>query len=101
MNRLEAVNKFYEEHPIDPIYVAGVGRKPPFVYGHAHVAIEDTNIEDYYIYRAISDIARDLAEEENPFDQPVDQALTLLKFLVGLLDLPLPDGWEDDDQGAA
>lgn len=97
MNRLEAVNKFYEEHPIDPIYVAEVGRKPPFIYGHAHVVIEDSNIEDYWIYLAISDIAYALAEERNEFDQPPDQAQTLLKFLVSLLDLPLPDGWEDDE----
>lgn len=83
-NRLEAVNKFIAEHP-------------GFIYGYAHGVIEDYNIEDYYICRAISDIARDLAEERNEFDQPPDQAQTLLKFLVSLLDLPLPEGWENNE----
>jgi len=103
MNRLEAVNKFYEEHPIDPPYGLGEGRKPPFVYGHAHVVIEDDNLDDYWIYSAIGAVALSLAEVDGDYTlyglgTPKDQAIILLKFLVSLLDLPLPDWWEEDNE---
>jgi hypothetical protein len=65
--------------------------------------IEDGNIEDYWIYLAIGNIAQVLAEEHviyNLYDSlgtPKDQAVILLKFLVNLLDLPLPDNWDENE----
>lgn len=84
MDRLQAVQKFLNEHST-------------FIYGRAHCVIEDSNIDDYWIYSAITNIASDLANEKSKYDMPVDQAIIALNFLVGLLDLPLPIDWEDED----
>jgi hypothetical protein len=83
MDRLEACDQFLKEHP-DFSW-----------YGHTHVVIEDGNIEDGYVYRAITNIALDQARGSGEFYMPPDKALIALKFLVGLLDLPLPDDWDE------
>ena len=53
-----------------------------------HVVVSDLNIEDYFIYGAIRDVAAHLYEHDDDVMAKGD-----LRFLVGLLDLPLPDGW--------
>jgi hypothetical protein len=85
VNRLEACKKFIEEHP-------------GFHYGHAHVVIEDKNIDDYWIYRGIKSLASTLAQLNFDFGESEEEAITALKFLISLIDLPLPDGWDDDDE---
>jgi hypothetical protein len=95
MDRLEACRQFNREHPVHYRYIAGRPYTPPFIYGHTHVVIEDYNFEDGYIYRAIANLALDLARGSSEFDMPPEQAVVALKFLVGLLDLPLPDDWDE------
>jgi len=57
-----------------------------------HVVVGDLNIEDYFIYGSIKNVAAHLYDNEDD-----EQAKGDLRFLVGLLDLPLPVGWEDDE----
>ena len=88
MDRVQACNKYLEEHPED-------------AYSRLHVVADDDNVDDYFILVSISDIADALADDaELSVSDDHNAALwRQFRFLVSLLDLPLPDWWDEENDG--
>lgn len=80
VDRLQACNEYRKLYPHEE-YDANL-----------HVIISDYNIEDYFILSAIENVAGLL---QNMQENLVWRRQ--LRFLVGLLDLPLPNDWDDED----
>lgn len=59
-----------------------------------HIIVEDYNFEDHWLFGGIASIAAKLKEDEENAD-----LRRRFHLLVNLLALPMPEGWEDDENG--
>lgn len=80
MDRIDACQHYIVDNPEDQYDIL------------IHHIVDDYNIEDYWIFEAISNIAKHLSDNESDI-----KLRRQLDFLVSLLTLPLPDGWDDDE----
>jgi hypothetical protein len=79
-DRVQACNAYLKQYPKDEYSQ------------YTHVVVGDDNVDDYWLYSAISKLSEAICNDEQSAD-----LLRQFRFIVGLLDLPLPDGWDDDE----
>lgn len=75
MDRKQACDQYLELNPFDR-------------YGSLHHIVDDYNFEDHWLLKGIAHLSVDLVSTDSP------DLRRQLYFLVDLLKLPFPDGWE-------
>lgn len=80
MDRKELCHKYLEQYPEDAYDIL------------IHHIISDYNFEDHWVFGAIANIARILEDDDSDVEYRRQ-----FDFLVKLLTLPLPEGWDDED----
>ena len=79
MDRRQACDEYTDQYPSEDFH--------PDV----HIIVSDYNFEDHWIIGAIAHIAVDLCRDNDAEDKR-----RRLYFLVDLLRLPMPEGWDEE-----